>query len=77
MPGGRLHDRGRFTYTGLKTFPLQDTAMMEDHGGPLMDRTKERLASSDAAIIQVRRRLIGAARALAEGAVRPLSGQGY
>jgi hypothetical protein len=32
-----------------------------------MDCTKEHLASSDAAIIQVRRRLIGAARALAEG----------
>jgi hypothetical protein len=41
--------------------------MMEDQRGPLMDRTKEHLASSDAAIIQVRRRLIGAARALAEG----------
>ena len=41
--------------------------MMEDQRGPLMDRTKEHLASSDAAIIQVRRRLIGTARALAEG----------
>ena len=56
-----------FSYTGIKTFPLQDIAMMEDQRGPLMDRTKEHLASSDAAIIQVRRRLIGAARALAEG----------
>jgi phenylpropionate dioxygenase-like ring-hydroxylating dioxygenase large terminal subunit len=56
-----------FSYTGIKTFPLQDIAMMEDQRGPLMDRTREHLASSDAAIIQVRRRLIGAARALAEG----------
>jgi hypothetical protein len=53
-----------FSYTGIKTFPLQDIAMMEDQRGPLMDRTKEHLVSSDAAIIQVRRRLIGAARAL-------------
>src|SRR5262249_34104780 len=63
-------DRGAqrsFSYTGIKTFPLQDIAMMEDQRGPLMDRTKEHLASSDAAIIQVRRRLIGAARALASG----------
>ena len=57
-----------FSYTGIKTFPLQDIAMMEDQRGPLMDRTKEHLASSDAVIIQVRRRLIGAARALAPGA---------
>jgi|SwirhirootsSR3_FD_contig_81_424225_length_1571_multi_3_in_0_out_0_2 phthalate 4,5-dioxygenase oxygenase subunit len=56
-----------FSYTGIKTFPLQDIAMMEDQRGPLMDRTKEHLASSDAAIIQVRRRLLGAAWALAEG----------
>ena len=48
-----------FSYTGIKTFPLQDIAMMEDQRGPLMDRTKEHLASSDAAIIQVRRRLMG------------------
>ena len=56
-----------YSYTGIKTFPLQDIAMMEDQRGPLMDRTREHLASSDEAIIRVRRRLIKEARALAEG----------
>jgi hypothetical protein len=56
-----------YSYSGIKTFPLQDIAMMEDQRGPLMDRTREHLASSDEAIIRVRRRLIRAARALAEG----------
>jgi hypothetical protein len=32
--------------------------MMEDQHGPLMDCTKEHMASSDAVILQVRRRLI-------------------
>jgi phthalate 4,5-dioxygenase len=56
-----------FTYTGIKTFPLQDIAMMENQWGPLADRTLEHLTSSDYQIIYVRRRLIKAAKALAEG----------
>jgi len=56
-----------YSYTGIKTFPLQDIAMMEDQRGALMDRTREHLASSDEAVIQVRRRLIKEARALVEG----------
>ena len=55
-----------YSYSGIKTFPLQDIAMMEDQRGALMDRRREHLASSDEAIIRVRRRLIRAARSLAE-----------
>ena len=40
--------------------------------GPIVDRTREHLGSTDAAIIRVRRRLIAAAQALAEsGSVPP------
>ncbi len=56
-----------YSYTGIKTFPLQDIAMMEDQRGPMMDRSREHLASSDEAIIRVRRRLIRTARAMMEG----------
>jgi phenylpropionate dioxygenase-like ring-hydroxylating dioxygenase large terminal subunit len=56
-----------YSYTGIRTFPLQDIAMMEDQRGPIMDRTREHLASSDEIIIRVRRKLLRAARALAEG----------
>ena len=56
-----------FSYTGIKTFPLQDIAMMENQWGPLADRTREHLTSSDYVIIAVRRRLLRTAKALAEG----------
>ena len=56
-----------FTYTGIRTFPLQDIAMMENQWGPIADRSQEHLTSSDYQIIYVRRRLIKAAKALAEG----------
>ena len=60
-----------FSYTGIKTFPLQDIAMMENQWGPLADRTQEHLTSMDAYIIHLRRRLLGAAKALAQGVEPP------
>ena len=56
-----------FTFSGIKTFPLQDIAMMENQWGPLADRTQEHLTSQDNQIIYVRRRLLKAAKALASG----------
>jgi phenylpropionate dioxygenase-like ring-hydroxylating dioxygenase large terminal subunit len=56
-----------FTYTGIRTFPLQDIAMMENQWGPIADRTQEHLTSSDYQIIHIRRRLIKAAENLANG----------
>jgi phenylpropionate dioxygenase-like ring-hydroxylating dioxygenase large terminal subunit len=56
-----------FSYSGIKTFPLQDIAMMENQWGPIADRTREHLTSSDYMIIHVRRRLLSAAKALARG----------
>ncbi|HLZ69629.1 MAG TPA: Rieske 2Fe-2S domain-containing protein [Dehalococcoidia bacterium] len=55
------------TYSGIRTFPLQDIAMMENQWGPIADRTKEHLTSSDEQIIHVRRRLLRAAKMLDDG----------
>ena len=55
------------SYTGIKTFPLQDIAMMEHQWGPIADRTQEHLTSMDHVIIKIRRRLLAAAKSLAEG----------
>jgi phthalate 4,5-dioxygenase oxygenase subunit len=56
-----------YSYTGIKTFPLQDIAMMENQWGPIADRTQEHLSSSDYVIIKVRRRLLKTARDLMNG----------
>jgi phenylpropionate dioxygenase-like ring-hydroxylating dioxygenase large terminal subunit len=56
-----------FSYSGIKTFPLQDIAMMEDQWGPLADRRREHLTSMDYQIIYLRRRLLRTAKALAQG----------
>jgi hypothetical protein len=56
-----------FTYPGIKTFPLQDIAMIENQWGPIADREQEHLTSMDYVIIKVRRRLLTAAKAMAQG----------
>jgi phthalate 4,5-dioxygenase oxygenase subunit len=56
-----------FSYSGIKTFPLQDIAMMENQWGPIAERDQEHLSSTDFMIIKVRRRLLAAARAMAQG----------
>ncbi|MFN0070324.1 MAG: Rieske 2Fe-2S domain-containing protein [Chloroflexota bacterium] len=53
-------------YTGIFRIPTQDRAMTEGMGA-VMDRTRERLGTSDLAIISVRRRLIRMARDLERG----------
>lgn len=52
-------------YCGIPGFGVQDQAVQESQG-PVVDRTIERLGTSDSAIIQVRKRLMTAARALSE-----------
>ena len=58
------------SFTGLPSIPLQDTAVQESMGS-ILDRTVEHLGTSDAAVIQMRRRLIDAAMALREHGVTP------
>ena len=58
-------------YSGIAGIHTQDQAITESMG-PIYDRTREHLGSSDAMVIRVRRRLIAHARALAEqGEVPP------
>jgi len=57
-------------FCGIPGFGVQDQAIQESQG-PIVDRSVERLGTSDTAIIQVRRRLMTAARALRDGGVTP------
>ncbi len=57
-------------YTGIQTVQTQDQAMTNSEG-PIYDRTTEHLGTSDAMIIQSRRRLINAAKAFAETGITP------
>lgn len=57
-------------YSGITGIHLQDQAITESMG-PVYDRSQEHLGSSDAMVIRVRRRLIGAAKALAQDGTVP------
>lgn len=66
-----------YSFTGIKSIPAQDFAATEaQHGGPISDRTREHLVSSDSAIIQVRKRLIRSVRELLEGQEPPEASHG-
>ncbi|MFN0070990.1 MAG: Rieske 2Fe-2S domain-containing protein [Chloroflexota bacterium] len=56
------------SYSGIKGIQAQDMAMIETMG-PIYDRTREHLGTSDTAIISMRRRLIRLTQALADGDV--------
>jgi phenylpropionate dioxygenase-like ring-hydroxylating dioxygenase large terminal subunit len=56
-----------FNYTGMNPYPVQDFAVVENQRGPLADRSREVLTSSDRYIIHVRRRLAESAKALMQG----------
>jgi phthalate 4,5-dioxygenase oxygenase subunit len=56
-----------FSYTGIRAFPTQDTALIENQWGPIANRTLEHLGSSDQQIIHIRHRLLNTAKALAGG----------
>jgi hypothetical protein len=55
------------SFSGIAGFPVQDMAMVEDQRGPIADRTREHLVSSDRHIIHIRNRLLRTAKALAAG----------
>lgn len=66
-----------YSFTGIKSIPAQDFAVTEvQHGGPVSDRTREHLVSSDTAIIQVRRRLLRSVRQTMEGQDPPEAANG-
>jgi phthalate 4,5-dioxygenase len=57
-------------FCGIPGFGMQDQAVQESQE-PIVDRTLEHLGSSDTAIIQVRKRLLNAARQLRESGTAP------
>jgi len=56
-----------FNYTGMNPYPVQDFAVVENQRGPIANRSREVLTSSDRYIIFVRRKLANAAKAIAQG----------
>jgi phenylpropionate dioxygenase-like ring-hydroxylating dioxygenase large terminal subunit len=58
------------TFSGVEGFAMQDASVQESMG-PIVDRTKERLVSTDNGIIMARIRMILAAKALVENGVTP------
>jgi hypothetical protein len=66
----RAAQRAGLTYSGVAGIAMQDASLQESMG-PIADRTREHLVATDAGIAMARRRLIQAARALAENGVAP------
>ena len=60
----REAQRAKRTFSGVEGIAAQDFSLQESMG-PIVDRTRERLGTSDAAIIVARRRLLAAASAVA------------
>ncbi len=58
------------TFSGVAGFAMQDASLQESMG-PICDRTKENLVSTDNGIIMARHRLMRAAKALADKGVTP------
>jgi len=54
-------------FTGIKGIPTQDMAMWESMG-PIADRSRDHPGSSDMAVVQFRRMMLGAAKKFKEGA---------
>jgi phthalate 4,5-dioxygenase len=57
-------------FCGIPGFGVQDQAIQESQG-PVVDRSRERLGTSDAAIIRIRERVLRAARGLRDRGERP------
>ena len=54
------------SWSGIDANPNQDAAMTESMG-PIYDRTREHLGQSDAAVVRMRERLLGALRVFMAG----------
>ena len=65
-----LQDRAlqrNFNFSGMNPYPVQDFAMVEDQRGPVADRSRETLVSSDTYIIHMRRKLLEACEKVLAG----------
>jgi phenylpropionate dioxygenase-like ring-hydroxylating dioxygenase large terminal subunit len=66
----RAAQRSGKTYSGVEGIAIQDGSLQESMG-PIVDRTKENLVSTDNGIIMARHRLMRAAKELAEKGAEP------
>jgi len=66
----RAAQKAGLTYSGVDGIAMQDASLQESMG-PIVDRTKENLVSTDNGIIMARMRLMRAAKALAEKGTLP------
>ena len=66
----RENQKNMVSYTGIRGIRQQDMAMTESMG-PIMNRSREHLGTTDALIIRTRRRLLACARALEESGEVP------
>ncbi len=66
----REAQRTQRNFTGIENIHVQDHAIV-DSMGPVTDRTREQLVSSDVMVARTRRRLLRAARELASDGTRP------
>jgi phthalate 4,5-dioxygenase oxygenase subunit len=68
----RNAQRAKKSFSGVKGISMQDASLQESMGR-IQDRTRERLGTSDAAIIAARRTLLKAAEALADSGTAPIA----
>jgi len=66
----REAQRAGRTFSGVQGIAMQDASLQESMG-PIVDRTKENLVSTDNGIIMARHRLLRAVKALADRDVVP------
>ena len=64
------------TFTGIEGINAQDVAVQESMGA-IVDRSRENLTRSDAAIVQARRLLLQATNTVADGGDPPGTGESY
>src|SRR5262249_27263018 len=66
----RAAQKAGTSFSGVEGFAMQDASVQESMG-PIVDRTKERLVSTDNGIIMARVRMILAVKALTDKGVTP------
>ena len=62
------------TMTGIAGLRMQDVAVQEDMGGPIALRHKEKLGSTDLAIVMMRRKLLNTVKGMQQGTEPPQPG---
>jgi phthalate 4,5-dioxygenase len=66
----RAAQRAGTTYSGIEGFAMQDASLQESMG-PIVDRAKETLVSTDSGIIMARQKLLRAIKAFTEEGIPP------